>query len=148
MTNPQGYLWSSLSSCGNTSIGMYNVNFCIQWTLSGNTTAMRDHLSWKTKQSWQKNLPFINSETCLERPMLPETCLEGSHPWQKIIHFSVIEPVTKDHLSWESTFLQPTRWSYKMGSTVIGSVTKDCLSWKTKILWSMWWSYKIRSTVV
>ncbi len=36
---------------------------------------LRDHLSWKTRYSWQK-----------------------------VPHFNVIELVTKDHLSWESTF--------------------------------------------
>ena len=52
----------------------------LQWNLSWETTAMRDHLSWETRYSWQK-----------------------------VIHFNVIEPVIKDHLSWESTFVWPTR---------------------------------------
>ncbi len=35
--------------------------------------------------------------------------------------FNVIEPVTKDHLSWETTFVWPMRWSFKIGSTVIAN---------------------------
>ncbi len=46
----------------------------VQWNLSWETTAMRDHLSWKT-----------------------------THFWQKALHFNITEPVTKtkyhlDHL--------------------------------------------------
>ncbi len=47
----------------------------IQWNLSWETTAMRDHLSWKT-----------------------------THFWQKDQHFNTTEPVTGDHRSWETTF--------------------------------------------
>ena len=50
---------------------------------------MRDHLSWKT-------ISF----------------------WQKVLHISVNEPVTKDHLSSESIFLRPMEWSFKRVSTV------------------------------
>ena len=50
----------------------------VQWNLSWETTVMRDHLSWRT------------------------TCV-----WQKVTHFNVNEPVTKDHLS-ETIFLWST----------------------------------------
>ena len=45
----------------------------LQWNLSWETTAMRDHLSWKTRHSWQKNLHLnitepVTRATCLERP--------------------------------------------------------------------------------
>ncbi len=36
---------------------------------------------------------------------------------QKVVYLNVIEPVTRDHLSWE-TFLQQMGWSSKTGSTV------------------------------
>ncbi len=62
----------------------------IQWNLSWETTAMRDHLSWRTTS-------FL----------------------QKVLHSSVYEPVTKDHLSWETIFLWPMVWSFKTGSTVL-----------------------------
>ncbi len=55
----------------------------IQWNLSWETTAMRDHLSWKT-------ISF----------------------WQKVLHVSVNAPVTKDHLSSEPSFW-PMGWSFK-----------------------------------
>ncbi len=61
----------------------------LQWNLSWETTAMRDHLSWKTTQIWQKDL-----------------------------HLNITEPVTKAHLSWQTTFLWPMGWSFKTGSTV------------------------------
>ncbi len=44
--------------------------------------------------------------TCLKRPV-----------WQKILYFNVIQPVTKDHLSWETTFVWPMGWSFKTSST-------------------------------
>ena len=49
----------------------------------------RDHLSWRT------------------------TCF-----WQKVLHFSVNEPVTEDHPSWETTFLWTMGQSFKTGCTV------------------------------
>ncbi len=48
----------------------------IQWNLPGETTAMRDHLSWQTTYFWQKDL-----------------------------HFNITKPATKDHLPWQTTFL-------------------------------------------
>ena len=48
----------------------------IQWNLSWETTAMRDCLSWMTTSFWQK-----------------------------VLHSSVYEPVTKDHLSWDHIFM-------------------------------------------
>ncbi len=58
----------------------------------------------------------IYSETYLERPLpWKTTCLEGPpilrRTWSYI--FSVNEPVTKDHLSWETTYLWPMGWSFK-----------------------------------
>ncbi len=47
----------------------------LQWNLSWETTGMGDHLSWKTRYSWQKVLHFN----------------------VQMLH--VIEPVTKDNLS-------------------------------------------------
>ncbi len=41
------------------------------------------------------------------------------YSWQKVLHFNVIKPVTKDHLACETTFLWPKGWSFKTGSTVI-----------------------------
>ncbi len=61
----------------------------IQWNLSWETTATRDHLSWRTTRFWHK-----------------------------VLHFNVNEPVTKDHLSWDTIFWWPMGWSFKTGSTV------------------------------
>ncbi len=59
------------------------------------------------------------SETCLERPLpWKTTCREGPVVGQKVLHFSVNKPVTKDHLSWETVCLWPMGWSFKTGSTV------------------------------
>ncbi len=55
------------------------------------TTATRNHLSWKTIY-----------------------CL------QKVLHFNyVIKPVTKDRLSWKTIFVWPMRWSFKAGCTAL-----------------------------
>ena len=35
-----------------------------------------------------------------------------------MLHINVIQPVTKDHMSCETTFLYPVGWSFKTGSTV------------------------------
>ena len=77
-------------------LGLFDINSTqvikgqyIQWNLSWVTTAMRDHLSWKT-----------------------------THFWQKDQHFNTSEPVTRDHLSWETTFLWPMGWFVKTGSTI------------------------------
>ncbi len=61
----------------------------------------------------------IYSETFLERP-LPwgTTCPERPHIFWQLSHVNITEPVTRDHLSWETTFLWPIRWSFKTGSTV------------------------------
>ncbi len=62
----------------------------LQRNLSWETIAMmRDHLSWRTTSFWQKAL-----------------------------HFSVNEPVTKDHRSSETIFYDHILWSFKKGSTV------------------------------
>ncbi len=84
------------------------------------------------------------SETCLERPLPSETtCRERSHipgeesytfhwNWTDHIflaksptHFTETEPVTKDHGSWETTFLCPmgslSTESFKTGSSVLPS---------------------------
>ncbi len=62
----------------------------IQWNLSWETTAMRDHLSWRTTSFSQK-----------------------------VLHFQCNWPVTKDQLSWETTFLWPMGWSFKICYTVL-----------------------------
>ncbi len=78
-----------LSTPENEDSGLLIWN-CTEWNQSWETTAVRDHLSCKTRYSWQK-----------------------------VPHFGVIDPVTKDHLSWETTFLCPMgHWSFKTGSTV------------------------------
>ncbi len=85
-------LWVIYSLENIKAISMYSVVVgfvLIQWNLSWNTTAMRDHLSWRTTYSWQK-----------------------------VLHFNAIEPVSEDHLSWETIFLWPMRQSFKTGSTV------------------------------
>ncbi len=54
---------------------------------------------------------------CHERPPFWKT----SYSWQKALHFNVpvIEPVTKHHLSWETTFsVTSNRWSFKTDSMV------------------------------
>ena len=38
----------------------------IQWNLSWETTAMTDHLSWKTTQFWQKDFQY--NWTCYQKP--------------------------------------------------------------------------------
>ena len=50
---------------------------------------MRDHLPWKIR-----------------------------YPRQKIQHFNITEPVTKDHLSWETTFLWPVWLSMEISYTI------------------------------
>ncbi len=82
----------------------FNLNWeAVQWNLFWETTAMKDHLSWRTTYSWQK-----------------------------VPNFSVIESVTKDHLSnWETIFLWPMGWSFKIGSTVYGLASFLQLHWYT-----------------
>ncbi len=63
---------------------MTRLLFSIQWNLSWETTAMRDHLSWQT-----------------------------THFQQKGLHFKITEPVTRDHLSWQTTFLLPMGWVFQ-----------------------------------
>ena len=58
----------------------------IQWNLSWETTAMRNHPFWAT------------------------THFQGPT-------FKMTEPVTRDHLSWKTTFLWPAGWSFKTGTT-------------------------------
>ncbi len=62
----------------------------IQWNLSWKTAAMGDHLSGQT-----------------------------THFRQKDLHFNTTEPVTRDHLSWQTTFLWPMEWCFKTGCTVL-----------------------------
>ncbi len=45
------------------------------------------------------------SETSLERPLLRDhMSWRTTYSWQKVPHFSTIDPVTKDHRSWETIF--------------------------------------------
>ncbi len=64
----------------------------LQWNLSWETTALRDHLSWQTRHFWQKDL-----------------------------HFNITEPVTRDHLSWQTTFLWPMGWSFNWRQVLLYS---------------------------
>ena len=66
----------------------------VQWNLSRETAAIRDHLCWQTTQFWQSDQ-----------------------------HFNITTPVTRDHLSWQITFLWPMGWSFKTGSTVSHAFT-------------------------
>ncbi len=61
----------------------------LQLNLPWETTAMRDHLSWQTTNLCQKDL-----------------------------HFNITEPVTRDHLSSQTTFFWPMGRSFKTGYTV------------------------------
>ncbi len=45
-----------------------------------------------------------------------------------VLDFNTFEPVTKDHLSWETTFLCPKGWSFKTGSTVSLTLIKTTVS--------------------
>ncbi len=60
------------------------------------------------------------SGTFLERPLPSETtCLERpDFSGRRSYIFNTIEPVTKDQLSWKTTFLRLMGWSFKTGSTV------------------------------
>ena len=51
---------------------------------------------------------------CRERPRV----LKTTYFLQKVPHFNTIEPVTKDPLSWETTFLCPKGWSFKTCSAL------------------------------
>ncbi len=62
--------------------------------LSWEATTMEDHLSWKTTYSWQK-----------------------------VPHFNANEPVTKDHLHWETIFLCLMQSSFETGSTAVHSMS-------------------------
>ncbi len=53
-------------------------------------------------------------DLCLERPPV----LKDQIFLQKFLHFNVIEHVTKDHLSWETTFVCPMGRSFRNGFTV------------------------------
>ncbi len=71
------------------------------------------------------------SETCLERPLpCKTTCLEGPLLFGiKSYILIIMEPVTKDHLSWETIFLWPLGWSFKTGSTVINASPNTLLKY-------------------
>ena len=75
---------------------------------------------------------LIYSETYLGRLLPWETnCLEGPHflgRRSNILMQMNLSPettVTRDHLSWETTFLWPIRQSFKTGSTVV-NINKIC----------------------
>ncbi len=92
----------------------------IQWKLSWETTALRDHLSWQTTHFWQD------------------------------LHFNRTEkPVTKDHLSWQTTILWPMGRSFKTGSTVLPSklcymMLYSFFAGQTLSHWSVYCSYCFR----
>ncbi len=90
--------------------------------LSWKVTAMRSHLSQKT---W--------------------------YSWEKVLHFNATEPVTKDHVSREATFVCPLGWSFKTGSTVAvicalpvlknkSNWLQPSLSYRQQETWSVYFS--------
>ncbi len=67
----------------------YGYSLIIQWNLSWGTTALRDHLSWKTTIFWQID-----------------------------IQFNITEPVSRNHLSWDTICLKWKEWSFMIVFTV------------------------------
>ncbi len=57
----------------------------------------------------------------------------GIYFWD--LKFNITEPVTRDHLSQETTCLQPMGWSFKIGSTVCLNLDPDTL-WSSPV-WDM-----------
>ncbi len=55
------------------------------------------------------------SDHCHERPPVLKDSFLAEGP----IYFSIIESVTKDHLSSKTTFLGPMWWSFKTGFSVL-----------------------------
>ncbi len=49
-----------------------------------------------------------------------------SHSLQNVVHFTLVESVSKDHLLSESTYLWPQRQSFKIGFTVQQNITLFC----------------------
>ncbi len=86
--------WQRRSSCRE----LYKkVHRQVQWNLSWEATVVRDHLFWKN----------------------------NTYFWRNYLHLNLLiwlKPSPKYHLSWETTFLWPTRsylWSFKTGSVVM-----------------------------
>ncbi len=50
------------------------------------------------------------------------------YSWQKVLHFTVIEPAGKDHLPWKTTLVWPMAWSFETASTVYINKTTS-ISW-------------------
>ena len=50
-----------------------------------------------------------------------------THFRQKDLHCNISEPVPRDHLPWETTFLWPMGWSFKTDSTIYSK--KNCNFW-------------------
>ncbi len=97
------------------------------------TTTLRHRSSWKALiAQWVVSLRQLMSIWCFfmihftntVKPVLRDHCHERppvlkDHTFLvEVPNFSVIEPVTKDHLCWERTFLWPMGWSFKTGVTV------------------------------
>ncbi len=56
------------------------------------------------------NIHNVYSEKCLEKPLpWDHQSWMTTYSWQKVPYFNVIEPVTKDHLSWETIFFMINR---------------------------------------
>ncbi len=60
---------------------------------------------------------------CTVKPVLRDHCHEKppvltDHTFLAGLHFNIIEPVTRDHLSWQTTFLCLIGRPFKTGSTV------------------------------
>ncbi len=56
--------------------------------------------------------------TYFERPlpwegMRDRQSWKTGYSWHRVLHFNIIEPVTKDYLGWWITFLWPMEWSSK-----------------------------------
>ncbi len=66
-------------------------------------------------------------EYCYERPPV----LKDQIFLSECSNFSVIEPVTKDHLSRETIFVWPMGWSFKTGSTVHPSIIEVIVDFYT-----------------
>ena len=89
------------------------LTYHVQWNLSWQTTAMRDHLSWKTSYSWQVSismyLDLSSKITCLEKPHLYGQWGGLSKQVYCIANSNYSRPALKDpsgHKMWSSK-----RWS-------------------------------------
>ncbi len=99
---------------------------CIQWNLSWETTATRDHLSWQT-----------------------------THFWQKDLHSNTTEPVIRHYLSWQTTFFVGNGVVFQDGFYCIWNQFVKCNTTKLHIspcqvspdyTWKAWFTITWRSS--